>query len=90
MNPKIVLFISLSLLTVNLTTAATPGLPFTEDFSSDNLINKVETSADINTEEHAVRLAWAQRKFGVFINPPVFNISEDRESRNSIAVGDRY
>ena len=65
-QPKILFFISLLLLLVQCLFAATPGLPFTEDFSSDAFIDKTKTTAAINAEEQAVRLAWAKRQYGVY------------------------
>ena len=68
--------------------AENPGLPFTEDFSSDTLIDKTKTTAAINTEEQAVRLAWAKRRFGVFVDPPAIDISSDKDETRAIAIGD--
>lgn len=60
--------------TESLTTyAASPGLPFTEDFSSDALIDRAKTTAEVDTEEHAVRLAWAQRTYPNMAIAPAFN-----------------
>ena len=88
MSAKIFLFLSLSLLIIHLTEAAEPGLPFTEDFSSDILIDKTKTTAAITTEEQAVRLAWKKRRYGVFVDPPVVDISNDQDDTTAIAVGD--
>ena len=68
--------------------AASPGLPFTEDFSSKNLIDQSNTTADVNTQEQAVRMAWARRKYGAFVNSPFVTISDDRDTTNVIAIGD--
>ena len=88
MNSKIFLLISLILFPVCLTEAATPGLPFTEDFSSDNMIDKAKTTADLDPEEQAVRLAWAKRRYGAFVDPQVFDISREQLQTVTIAVGD--
>lgn len=42
--------------------AATPGLPFTEDFSDTNLRDAGLTSANWSTEEQAVFSAWAAKR----------------------------
>lgn len=72
------LFVILSVLiffgTVVLTThAATPGLPFTEDFSSDALIDRAKTTADVDTDEQVVRLAWARRTYPNMEIAPAFD-----------------
>ncbi len=38
--------------------SATPGLPFTEDFSSDTLIDASKKNADLKTGEQKVRLPF--------------------------------
>ena len=35
-----------------------------------------------------MRLAWKQRRYNVFVDPPVFDISTDQEKTNAIAIGD--
>ena len=67
--------------------SAEPGLPFTEDFSSDSLIDKIKTTTAVNTEEKEVRLAWAKRQYGAFEDPSFFDISREKDETNSIAVG---
>ena len=81
-------YLSLSVFVTPTLSGGTPGLPFTENFSSENLIDRRRTTASISTEEQAVRLAWKQRQYGVFIDLPVFDISDDQDDTNTIAVGD--
>jgi hypothetical protein len=42
--------------------AATPGLPFTEDFSDQTLMDSSQTTANWSTEEKAVALAWHSQR----------------------------
>ena len=46
--------------------AATPGLPFTEDFTDASLRDDDGTNANWSTEEQALILAWRQRIYGAF------------------------
>ena len=81
-------FILLGILVVFSASAGSPELPFTEDFSSDNLIDKTKTTADINAEEQAVRLAWKKKQYGAFVDPPSCDISSDEGETHAIATGD--
>ena len=52
----------LASLTATALQAATPGLPFTEDFSSTDLRDDGLTDANWSTEEQSVFLAWSQSR----------------------------
>jgi len=65
-----------------------PGLPFTEEFSSEFLIDWSKTTAELNIEEQQVRLAWAKRIYPAFATAPVFDISPDLDITHAIAVDD--
>jgi hypothetical protein len=46
--------------------AATPGLPFVEDFADADLRDDSQTSADWSTGEQALLLAQPRQRFGAF------------------------
>jgi hypothetical protein len=56
------ILLSTLLLTAGSSQAATPGLPFTEDFSDTNLRDANLTSANWSTDEQAVYSAWAAQQ----------------------------
>ena len=64
------------------------GLPFTENFSSVPLIDETKTTVEVRSEEQAVRLAQANRRFGVFTDPLSFDISSDQDHTLALTVGD--
>jgi hypothetical protein len=68
--------------------AATPGLPFTENFASDNLKDP-GTTATWSTAERQVYLAWGKAQHNVF-GPDTTgtNITADAHVTTAIAVGD--
>ncbi len=68
--------------------AATPGLPFTEDFSASNLRNDSETTANWSTDEQALILAWKQEHYGVFNGVTGADISADSHNTSSVSLGD--
>ncbi len=49
--------------------AATPGLPFTEDFSAADLKDPVKTNANWSTDEQKVYLAWRQSRYNAMSAP---------------------
>jgi len=53
---------ALALLALPAVQAGTPGLPFTEDFSTTTLRDDALTDANWSPEEQAVYLAWSQRR----------------------------
>ena len=69
--------------------AATPGLPFTEDFSDTDLRDDDLTNADWSTEEQAVYLSWREAHYdslGSGTNGS--DISADAHQTLSVALGD--
>src|SRR6056297_516369 len=68
--------------------AATPGLPFTEDFSDSTLKDHALTNANWSTEEQALVLAWRDRRFGSFEEVSGVNVSDDSQPTFAIALGD--
>jgi hypothetical protein len=85
------LFLSvlLLLLTGGASKAATPGLPFTENFSNTALRDPLLTNANWSTEEQALILDWRQKQFGAF--GPGLNgsdISADAHDTYAVALGD--
>ncbi|ACL03849.1 FG-GAP repeat protein [Desulfatibacillum aliphaticivorans] len=69
--------------------AAQPGLPFVEDFASDNLKDPQLTSANWSTEEQALVQAWTQELTGAF-GPGLEgeDIGIDVRDTYSVAIGD--
>jgi large repetitive protein len=59
---KLSLTAVLALLGANAAATGTPGLPFTEDFSTTTLRDEALTNANWSPEEQAVYLAWSQRR----------------------------
>ncbi len=68
--------------------AATPGLPFTEDFSASNLKDPNLTKAAWSTDEQKVYLAWRQARYNAMSDPIIWNIGATPANTKSIAVGD--
>jgi hypothetical protein len=68
--------------------AATPGLPFTEDFSDTDLRDDDETNANWSTEEQALLLAW-KRTVGPW-GPDVDggDVTTDVYQTSAVALGD--
>ena len=69
--------------------AATPGLPFTEDFSDTALRDSSRTNANWSTQEQALTLAWRRAQFGAF-GPGLTgsDVSTDAHWTWSVALGD--
>ncbi len=65
-----------------------PGLPFTEDFAADNLIDSSKTNVDLNTAEQKVRLAAAERIYPDFSVAEGVSITDDLETTQLLTVGD--
>jgi len=69
--------------------AATPGVPFTEDFSDTSLRDAGLTNANWSTDEQALVLAWRERHYGVFAaGTSGSDITNDSHSTDSVALGD--
>jgi hypothetical protein len=69
--------------------AATPGLPFTEDFSTTDLRDDSLTNANWSTEEQALVLAWRQARYGAFgVGLTGSNVTTDTRNTYSLALGD--
>jgi predicted nucleotidyltransferase len=69
--------------------AATPGLPFVEDFADDTLRDASLTNTDWSTDEQALLLAWRRAQYGPFeAGLTGTNISADAHSTHSVALGD--
>ena len=69
--------------------AATPGLPFTEDFSDATLRDGGLTNANWSTEEQALMLAWRQRQFNVFgVGLAGTDVTADAHGTTAVALGD--
>jgi len=70
--------------------AATPGLPFTEDFSDHALKDAALTNADWSTQEQQVRLAWhkAQYNHPFGAGTTASDVTSDEHATTSIAFGD--
>jgi VCBS repeat protein len=69
--------------------AATPGLPFTEDFSSTTLRDAAKTNASWSTKQQALLLASRRRSARSL--PPLFagsDIGADLDETASVAFGD--
>jgi len=69
--------------------AATPGLPFTEDFADTDLRDGDLTNADWSTEEQTLVLAWRRARFGA-LGPGLTgsDITTDAHTTLSVALGD--
>jgi len=69
--------------------AATPGLPFTEDFAYTDLRDGSLTNANWSTDEQALVLAWRHARYGAF-GPGVTgsDVSGDADDTWSVALGD--
>ncbi len=70
--------------------AATPGLPFTEDFSTDALKDNAATNANWSTDEQQLILAWRKAKYGAFSVSTTtgLDITSDTNNTPAIALGD--
>ena len=69
--------------------AATPGLPFTEDFSDTDLRDDNSTNADWSTEEQTLLQAWREKRFGAFGASLIgSDITSDADSTWAVALGD--
>ncbi|MFC1505138.1 FG-GAP-like repeat-containing protein, partial [Thermodesulfobacteriota bacterium] len=79
---------SISLLSVVSSHAATPGLPFTEDFSDMNLMDATKTNATWSTDEQEIYLAWRKQLYGAMTDPTSYQIGGDHSETFAIAVGD--
>jgi hypothetical protein len=69
--------------------AATPGLPFTEDFSDTALRDSNLTNANWSTDEQALVLAWRRAQYGAF-GPGLAgsDVSADTNATRSVVLGD--
>ena len=68
--------------------AATPGLPFTEDFAADNLKDP-GTTATWSTAQQQVYLAWSLSHQNVFgADTTGTDITADAQNTQAIAIGD--
>jgi hypothetical protein len=71
------------------TWAATPGLPFVEDFSDTALRDGNLTNANWSTDEQALVLAWRRAQYGVFgLDLVGGDVSADTDNTRSVALGD--
>ncbi len=69
--------------------AATPGLPFTEDFADTVLRDSSLTNANWSTDEQALVLAWRRVQYGAFAPDMTgSNASADAHNTYSVALGD--
>ncbi|MBN1674572.1 MAG: DUF2341 domain-containing protein [Kiritimatiellae bacterium] len=68
--------------------AATPGLPFTEDFTTGDLADTNSTTANWSTDAQRVRLAWRHAWYGVFAGGAGSGISADAQLSPAVALGD--
>jgi len=70
--------------------AATPGLPFTEDFADTALQDSANTNAQWDTDEEQLTLSQWQRRFGALQEATTTSsdITADVNLVNAIAVGD--
>jgi len=67
--------------------AATPGLPFIEDFGNTNLKDETETNATWEPGEQEVYLAWRKVAYGTMSDPTTWDIGEGTPTTD-IDVGD--
>ena len=69
--------------------AATPGLPFSEDFSDTALRDSSLTNANWSTDEQALVLAWRRAQYGSFGSGLAgSNVSTDAHATWSVVLGD--
>jgi hypothetical protein len=71
--------------------AATPSLPFSENFNNSDLKDTALTTAEWSDYERALIIAWKKSqkiKSSLAINPTVSNITSDANLTFSIALGD--
>jgi hypothetical protein len=78
-----------SLLVSGSANAATPGIPFEEDFADTALQDVSQTNANWNTDEETLLIADWKRRFGTF-GPATSSItfSGSSHSTSSLAIGD--
>jgi hypothetical protein len=89
LTAALLLGLSLSALPRQAARAATPGLPFTEDFADTDLRDGSLTNANWSTEEQALVLAWRRVRYGAF-GPGLVGseVSPDAHDTLSVALGD--
>ena len=68
--------------------ASTPGLPFTEDFSTTNLRDGALTDVNWSTEEQAVFLAWAESRQLPSYSNSGNAVGSDSDPTRSVVLGD--
>jgi hypothetical protein len=69
--------------------AATPGLPFAEDFTETNLRDGTNTTANWTGQEQELFLAWCKAQYGAFPASTVgSDITGDTSDTIAIAFGD--
>ena len=68
--------------------AATPGLPFTEDFRDTNLQDSTQTTANWDTQAEQLTFGAWQRQFGVLQSVDTADISDDENGTAALALGD--
>ena len=74
--------------TYSIRASETPGLPFSEAFSSNRNIDESKSTAGLSTEEQRVRLAWANKGYVAMENASIIDVSSDEDDTQDIAVGD--
>lgn len=75
------------LLSVSPLLAATPGLPFTEDFSDQSLMDGALTKTNWSVAEQAVYLVWRQQRIARF-SATGTAIGSETDSTRSVTLGD--
>ena len=70
--------------------AATPGLPFTENFAASNLQDASNTTANWSTEQQALLLAFRQARYGAFATATTVGVEFPGGRRETVewALGD--
>ena len=74
--------------TYSIRASETPGLPFSEAFSTTRNIDESKSTAGLSMEEQHVRLAWANRGYVAMEDAGIIDISSDEDDTQDIAVGD--
>ena len=77
----LVLTASIWVLLPGLLLAASPGLPFSEDFSDTNLMDASKTNATWSTAEQEAYLAWRSQLYGTMTDPISYQIGDDEHTR---------
>ena len=68
---------------------ASPGLPFTEGFADQNLMDAAKTTANWSTAEQKVYLAWKKQMFGAFgVTTVGVDVTADAHPTYCVALGD--